>query len=210
MNLLRNALKSHRPIRVDQRNLRFSLFLRDSPRPFSTEPQQPSQDTSKDPFLRTPSTGLVYGKLFGITKHTTKSDIISLLEGCNVNLDDMKADYNRTYMPTGMMIQFPSRYAYDAAIRAINRKGRLYKLERADRSQWDFITPYDGKSVLLQGIPRNAALDDVERFLSVPAFPDPIRMALVHFPSQTQAMHAFITKNRSFCLNNQISVRVLQ
>ncbi|CAL5351215.1 unnamed protein product [Camellia sinensis] len=145
MNLLRNALKSHRPIRVDQRNLRFSLFLRDSPRPFSTEPQQPSQDTSKDPFLRTPSTGLVYGKLFGITKHTTKSDIISLLEG---------------------MIQFPSRYAYDAAIRAINRKGRLYKLERADRSQWDFITPYGGKSVLLQGIPRNARLDDVERFLS--------------------------------------------
>ncbi|THG19797.1 hypothetical protein TEA_000037 [Camellia sinensis var. sinensis] len=89
--------------------------------------------------------GLVYGKLFGITRHTTKSDIISLLEGCNVNLDDMKVDYNRTYMPTGMMIQFPSRYAYDAAIRAINRKARLYKLERADRSQWDFITPYGEK-----------------------------------------------------------------
>ncbi|KAI8017419.1 putative sugar phosphate/phosphate translocator [Camellia lanceoleosa] len=78
--------------------------------------------------------GLVYGKLFGITKHTTKSDIISLLEGCNVNLDDMKVDYNRTYMPTGMMIQFPSQYAYDVAIREINRKARLYKLERADQS----------------------------------------------------------------------------
>ncbi|KAL7169724.1 hypothetical protein ACSBR2_034706 [Camellia fascicularis] len=44
------------------------------------------------------------------------------------------------------MIQFPSRYAYDAAIRAINRKACLYKLERVDRSQWDFITPYGGKS----------------------------------------------------------------
>ncbi|GMP85313.1 hypothetical protein CsSME_00038520 [Camellia sinensis var. sinensis] len=57
MNLLRNAIRSHRPIRVDHRSLLFLLFLRDSPRPFSTEPQQPSQDTSKDPFLRTPSTG---------------------------------------------------------------------------------------------------------------------------------------------------------
>ncbi|KAL7168744.1 hypothetical protein ACSBR2_033894 [Camellia fascicularis] len=28
------------------------------------------------------------------------------------------------------MIQFPSRYTYDAAIRAINRKACLYKLER--------------------------------------------------------------------------------
>ncbi|KAI8018840.1 EID1-like F-box protein 2 [Camellia lanceoleosa] len=50
---------------------------------------------------------------------------------------------NRKY-PLRRMIQFPS--AYDAAIRAINRKARLYKLERADRSQWDFITPYGGKS----------------------------------------------------------------
>ncbi|KAL7198896.1 hypothetical protein ACSBR2_021231 [Camellia fascicularis] len=45
------------------------------------------------------------------------------------------------------MIQFPSRYAYDAAIRAINQKACLYKLERVDWSQWDFITPYGGKSV---------------------------------------------------------------
>lgn len=40
--------------------------------------------------------------------------------------------------------------------------------------------------------------------------PDPIKMALVRFSSQIEAMNAFIKKNRGFCLNNQILVRVLQ
>lgn len=38
---------------------------------------------------------------------------------------------------------------------------------------------------------------------------DPIRMATVLFSTRTEAMNALIKKNRGFCLNNQISVRVL-
>lgn len=36
-----------------------------------------------------------------------------------------------------------------------------------------------------------------------------IRMAVVNFPSRASASHAFITKNRGFCLNNQIAIRIL-
>lgn len=43
-----------------------------------------------------------------------------------------------------------------------------------------------------------------------PGVPEPIRMVLVKFRTKTDAMNAFITKNRSFCLNNQVSMRVLQ
>ncbi|KAI8556492.1 hypothetical protein RHMOL_Rhmol05G0257100 [Rhododendron molle] len=228
MSLLRAAAKSHRLIRTSSQNQGLPLLLRDSPMRFSTEAadHQPSSrdNSSVDPFLRPPTKGFVYGKLVGTTKHTTKSDILNFLEDCGLSLDDLRVDYShypRVYMPTGMMIQFPSQNAYDAAIKANNRKGRLYRLDRADRSQWDDITPYDGKAVLLQGIPRNAVPDDVERFLSGCVYdastmeifvrPSPylIRMATVHFPSKTQAMHAFITKNRGFCLNSQILVRVL-
>ncbi|XP_052174451.1 uncharacterized protein LOC127789568 isoform X2 [Diospyros lotus] len=222
MNLIRIATKSHRPIRFGHQSQGLSWVLRGSPKLFSTEAEQSTGDASADPFLATPSTGLVFGKLFGISKYTTKKDILNLLEGCNLSLDDLKVDYNRSYTPTGMLIQFPSRFAYDFAIRAIARKGRLYRLDKADQSRWDLVTPYNGKAVLLQGIPRDASQDDVERFLSgcaydastiqiflKQAFPDPAKMAIVRFPSPTQAMHAFITKNRGFCLNNQILVRVL-
>lgn len=110
--------------------------------------------------------------------------------------------------------------------------------------------------VLLQGIPRSAIPDDIERFLSGcqydassmqiflksllyiafgfysflssfsfslkrilcvtfllccrQAFPDPVKMALVRFPTPSLAMNAYITKNKGFCLNSQILVRVLQ
>ncbi|KAL6519403.1 hypothetical protein OROGR_018723 [Orobanche gracilis] len=75
--------------------------------------------------------------------------------------------------------------------------------------------------ILLSGIPHNALLDDVERFLSGcqyysssvtfirPLSKRAVRMAVVRFPSQALAMHAYITKNRGFCLNNQITVQVL-
>ena len=46
--------------------------------------------------------GLVYGKLFGITKHTTKSDIVNLLEGCEMSLDDIKVNYAKSFAPSGM------------------------------------------------------------------------------------------------------------
>nr|POE59845.1 hypothetical protein CFP56_50031 [Quercus suber] len=73
---------------------------------------------------------------------------------------------------------------------------------------------------LLQGFPRNALPEDVERFLTGcvyeassiemfmrGAFPDAIRMAIVNFPSKNEAMNAFIKKNRGICLNNQISLK---
>ncbi|RRT43450.1 hypothetical protein B296_00056413 [Ensete ventricosum] len=43
-----------------------------------------------------------------------------------------------------------------------------------------------------------------------PGFPAPIRVSLVHFPTRIDAMNAFCWKNRSFCLNNPITMRVLQ
>ena len=46
--------------------------------------------------------GLVYGKLFGITRHTLKTDIINMLEGCNLTMDDVKVDYNWSFTPNGM------------------------------------------------------------------------------------------------------------
>ncbi|KAK2984013.1 hypothetical protein RJ640_024227 [Escallonia rubra] len=173
-------------------------------------------------FLSLLLSGLFYGRLLGINTYTTKSDVVNMLEGCNLSVGDIKVEYNRAYAPASMLVQFPSKSEYDAAIRTLGRKGRLFKVETADRAQWDSVVPFDGKAVLLQGIPRNALPDDVERFLSGcqydssfqlfarQAFPEPIRMAVVRFPSSTLATHAFITKNRGFCLNNQISVRVLQ
>ncbi|KAJ0714591.1 hypothetical protein HanPI659440_Chr13g0491181 [Helianthus annuus] len=74
-------------------------------------------------------------KLFGITKNTLKSDVLSLLEECKLSIDDLKVDYNPSYTPMGMMVQFPSRSAYDAALRAFARKGCLYRLERIINSR---------------------------------------------------------------------------
>ncbi|XP_023544682.1 uncharacterized protein LOC111804194 [Cucurbita pepo subsp. pepo] len=224
LNLLRKALGSHFISRSATPNHGLPVFFRQSSRFFSTEGEQSPPESSADSFLDTSgATGLVYGKLYGITRNVLKTDIVNLLEGCNLSLDDVKVEYNRSFTPTSMMMQFPSRKAYDNAFRVIGRRGRMYRLERADRSQWDLLSPYNGKTVLLQGIPRNAALDDVERFLSGcdydatsinmffrASIPEPIRMATVLFPSPTQAMHAFLTKNRGFCLNNQILMRVLQ
>ncbi|KAJ0476558.1 hypothetical protein HanHA300_Chr13g0478711 [Helianthus annuus] len=67
-------------------------------------------------------------KLFGITKNTLKSDVLSLLEECKLSVDDLKVDYNP-------MVQFPSRSAYDAALRAFARKGCLYRLEQIINSR---------------------------------------------------------------------------
>ncbi|KAL3536338.1 hypothetical protein ACH5RR_004799 [Cinchona calisaya] len=210
MSIFRTATKSTRLIGLGHHHQGLPSLLRGSPRRFSTEAEQPSQDTNADTFLQNPPTGLVYGKLFGTTKLTTKTDVLNLLDGCNLSADDVKVSYSRLYDATSMFLQFPSRQAYNTASRSITRKGR-FRLEVADRSQWDLIAPYDGKAILLQGIPRNALIDDVERFLSGchydassiqmfsrQAFPYPIRMALVRFPSQALAMHAYITKNQGY------------
>ncbi|CAI9762050.1 unnamed protein product [Fraxinus pennsylvanica] len=219
----RASMKSIRLIQMAHQNQGLEATVRSSSRFFSTEADEASEGQRQDPFLQTPSSGLVYGRLSGITKHTAKSDIVNLLEGCNLGLDDVKVEYSRNYMPTSIMVQFPSRNAYNAALRAISRNGRLIRLERADRTQWDITAPFDGKAILLQGIPRNALPDDIERFLtgcqydasSMQIFlrqtnQGPIRMAVVHFPSPALATYAQITKNRGFCLNSQISAQVLQ
>ncbi|XP_059463225.1 uncharacterized protein LOC132192052 [Corylus avellana] len=224
LRLLGTALRSNITDRTVRANPGLPLLLRDSPRRFSTESEQPPQDSAVNQFLHTPDTGSVYGKLFGATRHTLKTDIVKMLDGCKLTMDDLKFDYNRIFTPMGVVVQFPSRSAFDQAMRMITRKGRLYRLERADRSQWDSLMPYNGKTVLLQGLPRNATPYDVERFMTGCAHdagielflraraesPDPIKMALVRFSSQIEAMNAFIKKNRGFCLNNQILLRVIQ
>ncbi|XP_020113298.1 uncharacterized protein LOC109727564 isoform X3 [Ananas comosus] len=136
--------------------------------------------------------------------------------------DDIKFDYTKAYNPVGVLLQFPSESSFDTAVKQTIRRGRLYKIEKIDRSEWDLKTSYDGKVVLLQGIPRNAVQEDVERFLSGSnfelstfqmlfrqGFPDPVRIALVHFPTRLDAMNAFCFNNRGFCLNSPVSMRVL-
>ncbi|KAI3925249.1 hypothetical protein MKW92_045252 [Papaver armeniacum] len=41
-------------------------------------------------------------------------------------------------------------------------------------------------------------------------FSYPMKFAMVQFPSKVDAMNAVLEKNGSFCLNTQISMRVLQ
>ncbi|KAK7262999.1 hypothetical protein RJT34_30583 [Clitoria ternatea] len=193
----------------------------------SVEKQQPPQNsTAPPPFFHTDDAGVTYGRLLGIHRHALKTDIINCLEGCNLTLEDVKVEYNRSFLPLAMMLQFPTRYSYDNAIRVLVRKGRLYKLERADRSQWDIVTPYDGKTILIQGIPRNAVFEDISRILtgceydasSINLFlrpgegigSDPIKMATVRFHSRTEAMNAYITKTATFCQNHRILIEVLQ
>ena len=53
-------------------------------------------------FFVTLLSGLVYGKLYGITRNVLKTDIVNLLEGCNLSLDDVKVEYNRSFTPTSM------------------------------------------------------------------------------------------------------------
>ncbi|KAF5750986.1 hypothetical protein HS088_TW03G01327 [Tripterygium wilfordii] len=229
MSLLGNAIKWSLVLRTSKPNHHsIPSFLRQTPKGFCTEMAKPSpppppsvEDASADEFLKTPKTGLVYGKLSGIRRNALKSDILYLIDGCNLTPDDIKVNYTKSFMPVEMIVQFPSRYDFDKASRLIPKKSRFHRLDKADRSLWDLLPSYDGKTVLLQGIPRNAIPDDVERFLSgcdydassfqlLGRSQDSFKMAMVRFPTQTQAMNAFITKNRTFCLNNQISVRVLQ
>ncbi|CAN4116870.1 unnamed protein product [Withania somnifera] len=226
MGLYRAVIKSKRSIQIGLHNQRLTLPLsRQLSTQMESSPQQ-NKNSSSDPFLQNPSTGLVYGRISGIGRHTRKSDIISML-GTKLSPDDIRFEYNANYAPLAVMIQFLSRNAYDAAFRAAVRRSNLFRMERVDRQQWDTLPHYDGKTILLQGIPRNAIADDVERFLagcqydasSIQMFPrqqrafdrpPPGKVVLVEFPSQALATHAFITKNRGFCLNNQVAVRLLQ
>jgi len=46
--------------------------------------------------------GLTYGRLVGVHRHALKTDIINLLEGCNLTLDDVKMEYTRGFNPISM------------------------------------------------------------------------------------------------------------
>ncbi|XP_057445684.1 uncharacterized protein LOC130737846 [Lotus japonicus] len=194
------------------------------PRCFSTEAEQPPQPqdstTPTPPFFETDNSGLTYARLHGIHRNMLKTDVISFLEGCNLTLEDVKVEYNRNFFPLAMLLQFPTRSDYSNAIKVNLKNGRFYKFEMVDRGHWDIVTPYDGKAIVIQGIPMNAAFEDIERTLSgcdydassVSIRPRDVlsKLATVRFPSRTKAMSAFITKNRTFCLNNRVSVEVLQ
>ncbi|ONI03225.1 hypothetical protein PRUPE_6G245500 [Prunus persica] len=251
LGLLRASIMSSLSVRTAMaQNRCLTSLLREPARRFSTEAKNPLQDSStsdqplesspsdkpqksspsnkpqesspSESFFETPSTGSVYGRLLGVKRNTLKTDVVNLLEGCNLSLDDVKMDYNRWFTAIGMLVQFPSRQAYDNAIRMIAKKGRLFKLERANRAEWDSLTPYDGKTVLLQGIPPNAVPEDVDRFLSGCEYDssslqlsfrpsqEPAKWATVRFHTQTEAMNAFLVKNKGFCLNGEVLMRVLQ
>ncbi|XP_021749489.1 uncharacterized protein LOC110715228 [Chenopodium quinoa] len=210
---------------TNARNPQFLLqFLRDSPRHFSTGFEHQPQSQPPHSSIPSPTSGSVYGRLFGISSNTLKTDIISLFEGCNLTLDDIKVDYNRTYHPMAMLVQVRSESDYGTAIRELTRKNRSFKLEKVvDHQQWDLVAPYNGRYVLFRGIPRNALLEDVERFLSGCNYEssslelftrqmqfEPMRMAKVGFPSQLEAMNAVIRKNGAFCLNSRITAQLIQ
>lgn len=48
------------------------------------------------------NSGLAYGRLVGITRYTLKTDIVNMLEGCRLTVDDVKVEYNRSFAPMGM------------------------------------------------------------------------------------------------------------
>ncbi|KAG5028537.1 hypothetical protein AAZX31_05G074600 [Glycine max] len=195
---------------------------------FSTEAEQPPLNSTPrpPPFFETDHSGLTYGNLLGVRKHALKTDIINFLEGCNLTLEDVKMDYDRSYSLVSTLLQFPSRDSFDNAVRVILRKGRLYKLDRVNRHIWDQVKPYDGKTILIQGMPRAGTYEDIGRILSGFEFDsssvnvflrpggvagaDPIKLATVRFNSRTQAMNAYIAKNGTFCQNNRIWIQVIQ
>ncbi|XP_074368907.1 uncharacterized protein LOC141708947 [Apium graveolens] len=219
MGLLRNVLKSGHLIRVGHQNPRFTS----SPRPFSTAGGSTTQDSPPivDPSLHDPNSGVYcYGAVGGITSHTTKNDILNLLEGCNLTPEDLKVEYSYDFSWRQMMIQFPSWTSYDMALRVVSRRAREYNIKKLDPGKWARRISYDGKALLLQGIPRNAVPDDIDRILSgfrhdgtfvdiSTRYVDGNRMAILRFPSAILARVAFLTTIREFCLNNQLSAQIL-
>ncbi|CAA0400261.1 unnamed protein product [Arabidopsis thaliana] len=228
MSIIRSAIRSSLCLRkLDPEISRSSLpFLQEWRKCLSTATEQrPPASPLPPPPGGSPGEGRFYGKFSGFSKHALKTDIMNVLEGCSLTSDDLKFNYPRggNLTPAAVFVQFPSLSAYDKALRNIAKKGKLYRLEKAARAQWDPIVPYEGKVVALHGIPVNAITDDIDRFLSgclyypgsiqfltVQGLGTSKRVALVRFTSQTQAMNAYITKNRNFLLNQRITLQVLQ
>ncbi|CAM8968758.1 unnamed protein product [Rhodiola kirilowii] len=196
-------------------------LLRNSPRLLSTETDG-TQVPNFSPDSLTQSPGVTYGILIGTIKNTLRSDVVNLLEGCDLSLEDVKTVYGQTFMPISILVKFHSPSAYEKAVKFIT-KNRLYRLDRAEPSQWFKTRDYGAKTLLLEGLPRMASRDDVERFLSDwdyvpyntlmitrPGVAEPIKTAVVPVSSPIQAMNMFLAKNRSYMGNNQVLVRVLQ
>ncbi|KAL5218824.1 hypothetical protein ABZP36_019508 [Zizania latifolia] len=212
---------------------RSAAFAPVAPRLFSAdasgEATRAAEGSQGDSFFKPSDEGLAYAKFYSaspgsrrIPKNMLKTDIIHHLDKCGLSLDDVKIDYNRGYYPVGALLRFPSVASFTRAIKQ-TRDGRQYRLEKDSREVFDLKKSHDGKSILLQGVPRNATTEDIEQFLwgtnfepppfenlLRPGFPEPIRVVLVKFRSTTDATNAFITKNMGFCLNNPVSMRILQ
>ncbi|KAL9251548.1 hypothetical protein AKJ16_DCAP13895 [Drosera capensis] len=235
MNLLRRTQRLQFPLQsltFNKTHLPISFLVSHSScRRFSTEAEgvaagAPIEGNSENSgsgsvieLLKMPRDGLRYGKLFGFQRNTLKSDLITMLEGCTLTPDDVKFVYNRFFTPTSALVRFPSQKVYDIGLREV-KNGRVYRLEKADPSEWDFTKFYNGKYVLLQGVPARSSLDDIDRFLQGFDFDASSveiiirqslagKMAVIRFPSQIEAMNATIRKNRAFIDNFQVNVRVL-
>nr|ACG37801.1 hypothetical protein [Zea mays] len=217
----------------DTTSSRFAVSAPVSARLFSAdasgEAAATAAESQDDSFFKASREGLAYGRFYSVIgggsrleKNILKTDIIHHLDRCGLSLDDVKIEYNKGYAPLAALLRFSSKAMFTTAIRQANQN-RLHRIDEISRETWDLKKSFDGKAVLLQGVPRNALADDIERFLcgtnfEPPPFetflragvPEPIRMMLVKFHTKTDAMNAFITKNRSFCLNSQVSMRVLQ
>eukprot|EP00252_Welwitschia_mirabilis_P000951 TRINITY_DN10939_c0_g1_i1.p1 TRINITY_DN10939_c0_g1~~TRINITY_DN10939_c0_g1_i1.p1 ORF type:complete len:222 (-),score=22.36 TRINITY_DN10939_c0_g1_i1:331-996(-) len=178
------------------------------------------------PDTTTPGT-CVYGRLINIGKHTSKKDILRFFEGCHLRPDDIKFAYNQmNFNPLGLVLQFSSKPNYNHAVRLINIKGRYLRLHEVDRIEWDNSGPsYDGKVLALQGVPKNARVEDVEhcfpgysivdiRFVNrggaIQSNEHAVRFALVRFPTEMDALIAMREKNKTFCLNNSIVMKLLR
>ncbi|XP_078445452.1 ribosomal protein S24e family protein isoform X1 [Wolffia australiana] len=171
-----------------------------------------------------PPEGPCFARIRNIGRSTLKTDIIHHFEGSGLTEDDLKIEYNRNFDPTGILAQFPSRSSYNAAGRQNTKKGQPYAMMPIDRKLWDLQTSYYGKTVRVK-VPRNAIAEDIERifhgcnydgsateiFLRPGPEPkEPIKMALVRFPTREEAMTAARLRNRSFCLNSHVIMHVLQ
>ncbi|XP_048436053.1 uncharacterized protein LOC103930900 [Pyrus x bretschneideri] len=103
LGFLRAVITSNLAVRrAVPQNRGLSMLLGEPGRRFSTKAENPPQNSLPsdqphdaspiEPFLQTPTTGLVYGKLLGISRYMLKTDVVNKLEGCNLSLEDVKVD----------------------------------------------------------------------------------------------------------------------
>lgn len=49
-----------------------------------------------------PFPGPIYGRILDISTHTTKNDIVNMLDASNLSPEKIKVEYNRGYLPLSM------------------------------------------------------------------------------------------------------------